>query len=431
MAEKKPIEQKAPVANSLYVHIDRSDGCHLVGELQIKANVPKVQGGFAARFRYADEWIRSGFPIDPINLPLNSDWVDTQSKYIKLGGIFDAAPDLWGRRVIDATGDFASDDEQKVLLMGRGTGVGALLFSDKPTLTRDGWPGFDSLARIERDLPAIHEAVHQVCLKTDACQSQAIQWLAGSLAMGGARAKAVVRDAGNKIYIAKFSEPHDKYDRQRVEHANLLMAKDIGLQVPECRVRDSHLGSVFIIERFDRTPELQRKHYLSAISLVSAEPQSKRFDSVRDQMIFSYARIAQIASRISENPQKDVLEIYARMLFNVCIKNTDDHMKNMGFIESPKGGGKLQLSPLFDVVTQPGEGLHFLRIGKEGRIGSVANAMSEPERFGIKRHVSEKILSTVRDVVAERDHYYRLVGLDAKTMDEVNRLVDVRCQRGR
>lgn len=426
---KKTSEIQAPVPNPLYVHIDRSDGCHLVGQLHIKTKDPDVYGGFSARFKYADTWLRNGFPIDPMNLPLKSDWFYTESKHIKLGVIFDAAPDVWGRRVIDATGDFASDDERQVLLMGRGNGVGALLFADQPTLTRDSLPGLDALPLIERDLTAIHEAVHQVCLKTDPSQNQAADWLAGSWSMGGARAKAVVRDADNKIYIAKFSEPHDKYDRQRIECANLAMAKDIGLQVPDCRVLDTHLGSVFAMERFDRPPGMQRKHYLSAISLVSEVPQSKRLDSTRDQMIFSYARIAQIAAKISENPRQDVLEIYARMLLNVCIRNTDDHMKNTGFIEGKKGGGKLQLSPVFDVVTQPGGGLHYLTIGQHGRHGTIENALSEPERFGIKRPAAENIANRVKDVVAERDHYYRRVGLDAKTLDEVDQLVEVRCPR--
>lgn len=415
----------------LYVHIDRPDGCKLVGSLSVRNDDPLIQDGFSASFQYNQDWLSSGFPIDPINLPLTPGITQTNSKYIKLGSIFDAAPDLWGRRVIDSSADFSSSDERKVLLMGRGNGVGSLLFSDSPGLSRQDLPSFESLPLIEKDLPSLHEAVHQVCLKTEGIHSEAMHWLAGSWSMGGARAKAVVRDRNNKIYIAKFSEPADKFDRQRIEHANLLMAQDIGINTPKSSVIDTPLGSVFLIERFDRTGSLERKHFLSAISLASAEPESKRFESARDQMMFSYARIAKIAAKVSTTPTEDILDLYARMILNVCVKNTDDHMKNTAFIESAAGNGSIQLSPVFDVVTQPGESLHYLRIGKEGRVGSIANALSEPERFGIKHQMAKKIADRVIDVVSERDFYYEKVGLNSKDLADINNLLDKRCARSK
>lgn len=117
------------------------------------------------------------------------------------------------------------------------------------------------------------------------------------------------------------------------------------------------------------------------------------------------------------------------MMLNVCVKNTDDHLKNTGFVQSanPAKPGQLRLSPVFDVVTQAGEGLHYLHIGKSGRLGSVQNAMSESDRFGIKSAVAQKIADRVRDVVAERGHYYRLVGLDEKTLAQVSLSLEVHC----
>jgi serine/threonine-protein kinase HipA len=420
---KANASKAAPAA--LYVHIDRPDGCHWVGELHLD-----TEHDFNARFAYSPQWLAQGFALDPLNLPLQKGWFHTGSKHVTLGVLFDAAPDLWGRRVIEASQAFKSSDERQVLLMGRGNGVGALLFSDSPLNTRAALPNLSSLPNIEHDLEALHAAVHQVSLNTKDSHQQAVDWLAGSWSMGGARAKAVVRDANNQLYIAKFQEPNDTYDRQRIEYANLLMAKEIGIQVPAARVIDTKLGSVFLIERFDRTPNLDRRHYASAISLISAEPDSKRYESARDEALFSYARIAQVARKISAYPTKDMLEIYARMALNVCVKNTDDHLKNMGFIETEQGNGQLQLAPAFDVVTQNAGNLHFLRIGQQGRLGTIANVLSEPQRFGIKPKVAQDIVNNVQAVVAERDYYYGQAKLDSNTHQQVNALVDTRCARG-
>lgn len=408
----------------LHVHIDRADGVHHVGELVVDDQAP---GGFAAKFRYAPSWMANGFPIDPINLPLQDGWTETTSKYVRLGVLFDAGPDMWGRRVLQSSGDGAADVEHRILLMGRGNGVGALLFSDSPNLKPSDLPGFETLPTIEQDLERVHEAAHNVFSK--APLPERLQGLlAGSWSIGGARAKAVMRTEAGDIWIAKFSEPGDVYDRQRGELANLRMAGEIGMDVPETRILDTALGSVFLIKRFDRTADLQRLHFASAISLVSAVPEDKRLVSAMDRATFSYAKIADIISRISPDPKRERMELYARMAFNVCVRNTDDHLKNIGFVESDITGerGLLRLAPVFDVVTQS-SAQHYLQIGLEGRVGSISNVLSDTHHFRLSAKGAAEIVKRVTDVVARRGDFYEEAGLSPADIDKLNELIEPRC----
>ena len=248
-------------------------------------------------------------------------------------------------------------------------------------MTRADLPGFQTLPTIEHDLLRVHQAAHNVFTK-DALPPALEGLLAGSWSMGGARAKAVMRsEETGEIWIAKFSEPGETHDRQRAEKANLDMAAAIGMQVPATRIIDTELGSVFLIQRFDRTHELQRLHFASGIALVSAEPEDKRFSSPADQATFSYAKLADILAQVSSDPGHARAQVFARMVFNICVRNTDDHLKNIGFVENVVNGRPyMDLAPVFDVVTQS-TAQHYLHIGLQGRVGSLENAMSGIRRF--------------------------------------------------
>ncbi|KWT97711.1 HipA-like protein [Variovorax sp. WDL1] len=396
-----------------------------VGEMRFDAS---VVGGFSAKFRYVAEWLaneRRRFPLDPINLPLTATprWIETDSKFVNLGVLFDAGPDIWGRQVMRHKTGIANPAESALLLMGRGNGVGALLFSTRPDLKRSDLPGFDTLPLIEQDLLRVHQAAHNV-FATTPMPEELQGLLAGSWSIGGARAKAVMRDRDNGIWICKFSEPGSTVDRQRVEYANMRMAAAIGIEVPEVRLVETELGSVLQVRRFDRNPQLQRLHYASAISLVSAVPDDKRLSSSRDQRVFSYANLAHIASAVSTDPVHDRTSIFARMALNVAVKNTDDHLKNTGFIETESAGLKrLRLSPVFDVVTQASSH-HYLRIGSQGRLGSMENVLSEFDYFKLTDRGAYAVVDRVVDVVAHRHQFYEEAGLSGRDIDALDALIE-------
>ena len=240
-----------------------------------------------------------------------------------------------------------------LLLHGRGNGVGALFFSNSPTFTYTDLPTSNLLPSLERDLLKAHQQAHGILLKTGSLPAQPENVLAGSFSIGGARAKAVMRSDDGNHWIAKFNQPEDDIDRIRAEHANLEMARAIGLHVPEVGVVDTEMGSVLLVKRFDRiqpssnpdlNPDLNstsnpttmmplRLHYVSAIALISAEPEDKRLVSARDLALFSYANIASVIRKVSPYPQEDRHALFAQMVLNICVHNTDDHLKNFGFLE--------------------------------------------------------------------------------------------------
>ncbi|MDF8361789.1 type II toxin-antitoxin system HipA family toxin [Achromobacter anxifer] len=415
------------VESELYVYVDIRGEAVLAGLLTLDDT---DENQFYAEFTYVQSYVSDprAFALDPLNLPL----VDarstfrTESRYETLGAIFDAAPDAWGRNVMRVDNAGARVTEDEVLLKGRGMGVGALFFSARP-LT----PNMRKTYR----LPEVRQLESLGDLLSDIDQGIKPKGLyrdilGSSWDIGGARPKTIVRDEEGEMWIAKFPRKGDSYDRQRVEYANLQMARTIGLTVPEVRLVETHLGAVLLTHRFDRVQlparpgaetVVARRHFLSGASLISpsAHIGKRELDGPRGKATYSYARLADVTRRISSNPVQDLKELYARMILNVAVHNTDDHLKNVGFLKD-EGAETYRLSPLFDVVTQEGSARHYLHIGAAGRESSFQNCLSEYRRFGLRSEaVARSILDRVLEVAAERRRYYDAAGMTAEEIGHV------------
>jgi len=167
----------------------------------------------------------------------------------------------------------------------------------------------------------------------------------------------------------------------------------------------------------------QRRHYLSAASLISpgVNALKREVDGPRGKATYSYTRIADVVQRISSNPVADLKELYARMVLNVAVHNTDDHLQNTGFLKD-EGSHRYRLAPIFDVVTQEGDGKHTLHIGVHGRESSFENALSEyrKRKFGLRsEQIALSIVETVREIVAQRQSYYEQAGLLAQEVAQI------------
>ena len=418
------------VESELFVYVDIQGEAVLAGLLTLDDT---DENHFFAEFTYVQSYVNDprAFALDPLNLPL----VDakttfrTESRYETLGAIFDAAPDAWGRNVmrVDKAGARVTEDE--VLLRGRGMGVGALFFSARlltPNMRKTyRLPEISQLESLADLLADIDQGVKPKGLYRDI--------LGSSWDIGGARPKTIVRDEAGEMWIAKFPRKGDSYDRQRVEYANLQMARDIGMTVPDIQLVNTHLGAVLLTHRFDRVPVpapratrpaeplVGRRHFLSGASLISPPAQlaKRELDSARGKATYSYARLADVLRRVSSNPVRDLKELYARMILNVAVHNTDDHLKNVGFLKDD-GRHTYRLSPLFDVVTQEGSARHYLHIGAAGRDSTFDNCLTEYRRFGLRSEASARaILDAVRAVVAQRQRYYEAAGMSP---DEIARV---------
>ncbi|EHK65440.1 type II toxin-antitoxin system HipA family toxin [Achromobacter arsenitoxydans] len=403
----------------LFVYVDIQGEAVLAGVLTLDDT---DEDRFYAEFTYVQSYVNDprAFSLDPLNLPLTDARTTfrTESRYQTLGAIFDAAPDAWGRNVMRVDNAGARVTENEVLLKGRGMGVGALFFSARP-LT----PNMRKTYR----LPEVSQVESLGGLLADIDQGIKPKGLyrdilGSSWDIGGARPKTIVRDGNGEMWIAKFPRKGDSYDRQRVEYANLQMARAIGLNVPAISLANTPLGAVLLTHRFDRIllpaesgadPVIARRHFLSGASLISPSVQigKRELDGPRGKATYSYARLADVTRRISSRPVQDLLELYARMILNVAVHNTDDHLKNVGFLKDD-GAETYRLSPLFDVVTQEGSAKHYLHIGSGGRESSFANCLSEYRRFGLRSEAAAtSILDRVLDVVRDRRRYYEAAGM--------------------
>ncbi|KNY10929.1 protein kinase [Achromobacter piechaudii] len=407
------------VESELFVYVDIRGEAVLAGVLTLDDS---DETRFFAEFTYVQSYVNDprAFALDPLNLPLidAKTTFRTESRYETLGAIFDAAPDAWGRNVmrVDKAGARVTEDE--VLLRGRGMGVGALFFSARlltPNMRKTyRLPEVSQLESLADLLTDIDQGVKPKGLYRDI--------LGSSWDIGGARPKTIVRDEAGEMWIAKFPRRGDSYDRQRVEFANLQMARAIGLTVPEIRLTETHLGAVLLTHRFDRellpagqggASVVARRHFLSGASLISPPVRigKRDLDGPEGSATYSYARLADVTRRISSNPVQDLKELYARMILNVAVHNTDDHLKNVGFLKD-EGAHTYRLSPLFDVVTQEGSARHYLHIGAQGRDSTFENCLTHYRRFGLRSEAAARsILDAVRDVVADRRAYYVAAGM--------------------
>lgn len=295
-----------------------------------------------SQFEYAEEWLsaQDRFALSP-GLPLRrgSHYSSGRdARRLAIPGCFtDAAPDAWGRALMTkALGGGLSEYDYLVLSDDR-TRQGALRFLGEnmeplcgpgPTI-----PRFVDLARLrslarrfERDPDGAPQEVRDLA------------GVAGSL--GGARPKASVEGNGH-LWIAKFTAARDTRPVERAEVAALKLARMCGLRAAEARLelRDSD-SPIALVRRFDRQGDA-RIPYMSARSAL---------DWQRDERGF-YTDIAEVIRQISSIPVDDLHELWRRIVFTILVSNSDDHLKNHGFIYA--GSDRWRLSPAFDINPSP------------------------------------------------------------------------------
>lgn len=303
----------------------------------------------SATFTYLDDYLQraDAYELDP-GLPLQAGQQQTPLKHPLFGAMADAAPDGWGRRLVRraelhrareadtqpralAEVDFllgARDDLRQGALRFRGRGNEQYLALDSESV-----PHLIGLSRL---LNAAEE------LERDEPTSEDLRLLLqGASSLGGARPKAHVLDSQGRLAIAKFPSPQaDEWDVIRWEAVALTLAETAGITVPahELHVIDSR--PVLALRRFDRDAN-GRIGYVSAMTMLQA----------RDGEHASYLEIAAAIEERSPNAGEDLQELWRRIVFTILVSNTDDHLRNHGFLRRSTAGWSL--SPAFDLNPNP------------------------------------------------------------------------------
>ena len=334
-------------------------------------------------------------PLDPVELKLATRTYDTSAMNGVFGALRDAAPDYWGRRVIQRHTGRAHLNELEYLLYSPDDRAGALGFglNQVPPAPKRNFNKTLDLAKLQAVADAI---VNDEDVPADAANEQVQNLMLIGTSMGGARPKAVVEDDAG-LWIAKFNRPDDSWNCARVEHAMLLLARACKLTTAESQVVDIAGSDVLLVKRFDRdkTPAgYRRARMISAMTLLRAE------DSHRAREKWSYVLLAEEVRRACADPGAHAAELFRRMCFNALISNTDDHPRNHALIARERDW---QLSPAYDLTPTTPISLErrdlALECGDEGRFASARNLLTQNTRFLLDGNQAKAIIDRMEEQV--------------------------------
>lgn len=322
------------------VLVDVPGGACLVG----RAHFTRARGQVSTTFIYDPGYlVGGGTSIDPA-LPLVSG-AQHQSGLVR--AFADSAPDRWGRNLIEKAerarareeGRFPRrlDDLDFLLGVSDDTRQGALRYRLAGGRAFLGKPA--TVPRLV-SLPELLRASDE--LASDEDSTVAVKQLlgTGTTGLGGARPKASVRLEDGSLAIAKFPHSSDRWDVMAWEATALDLLEAAGIRTPRRRLARVGERSVLILHRFDRTVEGHRIGYISAMTALSAADGQNR----------DYAEFAEAIRDLSWSPKADSHELFDRVVASVALGNTDDHLRNHGFLADR---GSWTLSPVFDVNPSP------------------------------------------------------------------------------
>lgn len=396
-----------------------------------KLYVGVIKGGEAYSFEYDREWLAKNklqLNIDPELLPFPGRQFPIERTIF---GVFaDASPDRWGRMLMNKRERLMAEKERRKptklydsdYLLGvydetRMGGLrfklepeGAFLSDDKETATPP-WASLRSLEEASRNFENDENGLTEKWLN---------QLIKPGSSLGGARPKATVVDTKGQLWIAKFPSKNDESDTGAWEKVVHDLARMCGLNVPESRLEKfSKLGSTFLVKRFDRDGG-KRIHFASAMTLLGKKDGASAADGT------SYLDLVGFIKAYGATPKGDLIELWKRIVFNMAVTNTDDHLRNHAFIFTQRGW---ILSPLYDVNPVPyGDELSLL-VDAEDNTLSIDLAVRTAPRFGISEKQAKEYAQEILGIV--RDNWERLgkeYGLSRGQIEEMRPAFEI-CYR--
>ena len=315
-------------------------------------------------FEYNEVWLKSGFSqmIDP-DLQMYSGAYYPRDDKENFGVFLDSCPDRWGRVLMQRReaalariekrpveklleSDFllgVFDGHRMGALRFKTEAEGAFLNDNKETAT----PPWTSLGELEDTSLKFEEG--------NIDDPDYVKWInmliAPGSSLGGARPKASVVDKQHHLWIAKFPSRNDDKDVAAWEMVVKELAIKAGINIAEGRLQKFNNNyHTYLTKRFDRTPEGARIHFASAMTLLD-------YVDGESSNGASYLELVEFIVRHGSNVAADLEELWRRIVFSICVKNTDDHLRNHGFLLNNSGWS---LSPAYDInPNEFGKGLHL------------------------------------------------------------------------
>ena len=385
---------------TIFVYDDfSSENPLLMGTLYVNI----IKGGESYSFEYDKEWLKKTslrLTLDPELMPYSGRQYPSGKNIF---GLFaDASPDRWGRVLMNKRERILAEKEGRkpaklydsdyLLGVYDETRMGGIRFKtnpDGPFLSDDKetaappWATLRTLEEASRNFESDESGLTEKWLN---------QLIKPGSSLGGARPKATVVDTKDQLWIAKFPSRNDENDTGAWEIVAHDLASLCGLNVPDAKLEKfSNLGSTYLIKRFDRVLN-KRVHFASAMTLLGKRDGASAADGT------SYLDMAAFIKSYGAQPKQDLLELWKRIVFNMAVTNTDDHLRNHAFILTEQGW---ILSPLYDVNPVPYGDELSLNVDEEDNSISIELAISTAVRFGISetdaKDYAKDILAIVRE----------------------------------
>lgn len=357
-------------------------------------------------FAYEKDWIISKFAIllDPELKLFTGPQFPSQGK-ANFGVFTDSSPDRWGRVLMQRREALAARQEDRKVkslfdsdyLLGvfhqfRMGGLRFKLDPDGPYLDSQqdySAPPFIRLRELEAASLRLEEDVN---IDDVELKESIMLLLAPGASLGGARPKASIIDPEGNLWIAKFPSRQDDIDIGGWEAVVNQLARHAGIQTAEGYARKfTNKYHSFLTKRFDRIQD-QRIHFASAMTLMGLN------DGVSAKEGISYLHLAECIVKYSAQANRDLKELWTRIVFNICVSNTDDHLRNHGFLLTPKGW---ILSPAYDMnPVVLATGLH-LNINEFENALALDLAREVASRFRILPAETEEIIAKVLQSVKQ------------------------------
>ncbi|MEO6832174.1 MAG: HipA domain-containing protein [Chitinophagaceae bacterium] len=376
----------------------------LMGTLE----VTHTKGRSVFAFSYNDEWLAGKYPqqLDP-DLQLFSGQQYLKIEKPNFGLFLDSSPDRWGRVLMDRREALSAKaegrkqvklfEEDYLLGVYDQHRMGALRFKkeiDGSFLNDNGGyavPPWTTLRELE---------AASLKLETGALdEKESLQWinllLAPGASLGGARPKASVQDEQANLWIAKFPSVKDGIDMGNWEYLIHKLAVQCGIRMSAAQAKKfNSTNHTFLTQRFDRQGQ-ERIHFASAMTLLGNRD---GHDGA------SYLELVEFILKSGANVGADLEELFLRIVFSIAVKNTDDHLRNHGFLLTPKGW---ILSPAFDINPV------YFGTGLSLNIDETDNALD----FGLARSVrpyfrlsGARAMTIIAGVINVRNGWRRLAG---------------------
>ncbi len=387
-------------------------------------------------FEYDKAWLESPYAqsLDP-DLSL---FIGPQ--YARYGrdnfGLFlDSSPDRWGRvlmqrraaqQVIYEGGDIRLLLESDYLLgVYDAHRMGALRFR----LSEDG-PFLDGQARFAAPPWARLRELEYASLQLEngnaETQDDYMKWLNMLIApggsLGGARPKASVLDDNKHLWIAKFPSNRDEVNIGQWEYLLYQLAEAAGINVAQSKTRNfSGTHDTFLTKRFDRMEDGARLHFSSAMTLLGKK------DGDGGDTGVSYLDLADFLIRHGRQTGQDLEQLWRRILFYICVSNTDDHLRNHGFMLADDGW---ILSPAYDMNPVATGGGLALNVSRQDNSQDLALVLSVAHYFRLSDERANEIVQEVLLAVRQWRELAQKLSIPSREinlMQNAFRIADVQC----